>query len=74
MQHDLTYADRYVDNQIAEPWLMDPLANMLCIQATTFVNLIKVHIISKIESLGYVLQALLQVSGGRNLGSGHEPS
>ena len=52
VQHNLTYGDRYVDNQIAESWLMDPSANMLCIQATTFVNLIKVHIISKIESLG----------------------
>lgn len=52
MQHNLTYADRYVDNQIAESWLMDPSANMLCIQATAFVNLIKIHIISKIESLG----------------------
>lgn len=29
MQHNLTYADRYMDNQIDEFWLMDYSANVL---------------------------------------------
>lgn len=31
VQHNLTYADRYMDNQIDEFWLMGPSANVLCI-------------------------------------------
>lgn len=49
MQHNLIYADRYLDNQIDELWLMDHSACVLGIPATKFMNLIEVHIICQME-------------------------